>query len=141
MNMFKQSNTWILLGLLSAFLLSGCQSAVQHKASVQDDSIDRITVSNVQREIRVGMSGTEVARVLGSPNIVSTDEERRETWIYDKIATDSAASSSSAYGTILILGARSSAAAASTSQRTLTVIIKFDKAGKVRDFSYHTSRF
>jgi len=141
MNMFKQSNTWILLGLLSAFLLSGCQSAAQHKASVQDDSVDRITVGNVQREIRVGMSGTEVARVLGSPNIVSTDEERRETWIYDKIATDSAASSSSAYGTILILGAHSSAAAASTSQRTLTVIIKFDKAGKVRDFSYRTSRF
>ena len=138
--MFKKSNTWILLGLLSAFLLPGCQSAAQHKAGVQDDSIDRITVSNVQREIRVGMSGTEVALVLGSPNIVSTDEERRETWIYDKIATDSAASSSSAYGTILILGARSSAAA-STSQRTLTVIIKFDKAGKVRDFSYHTSRF
>lgn len=139
--MFKQSNTWILLGLLSAFLLSGCQSAAQHRASVQDDSVDRITVGSVQREIRVGMSGTEVARVLGSPNIVSTDEERRETWIYDKIATDSAASSSSAYGTILILGARSSAAAASTSQRTLTVIIKFDKAGKVRDFSYRTSRF
>ena len=139
--MFKQSNTWILLGLLSAFLLSGCQSAAQHKASVQDDSVDRITVGNVQREIRVGMSGTEVARVLGSPNIVSTDEERREIWIYDKIATDSAASSSSAYGTILILGAHSSAAAASTSQRTLTVIIKFDKAGKVRDFSYRTSRF
>lgn len=139
--MFKQSNTWILLGLLSAFLLSGCQSAAQHRASVQDDSVDRITVGNVQREIRVGMSGTEVARVLGSPNIVSTDEERRETWIYDKIATDSAASSSSAYGTILILGAHSSAAAASTSQRTLTVIIKFDKAGKVRDFSYRTSRF
>jgi outer membrane protein assembly factor BamE (lipoprotein component of BamABCDE complex) len=141
MNMFKQSNTWILLGLLSAFLLSGCQSAAQHKASVQDDSVDRITVGNVQREIRVGMSGTEVARVLGSPNIVSTDEERREVWIYDKIATDSAASSSSVGGTILILGARSSAAATSTSQRTLTVIIKFDKVGKVRDFSYHTSRF
>ncbi len=139
--MFKQSNIWILLGLLSAFLLSGCQSAAQHKASVQDDSVDRITVGSVQREIRVGMSGTEVARVLGSPNIVSTDEERRETWIYDKIATDSAASSSSGGGTILILGAHSSAAAASTSQRTLTVIIKFDKAGKVRDFSYRTSRF
>ncbi len=49
MNMFKQSNTWILLGLLSAFLLSGCQSAAQHKASVQDDSVDRITIGNVQR--------------------------------------------------------------------------------------------
>ena len=31
--------------------------------------------------------------------------------------------------------------ASSTSQRTLTVIIKFDEEKKVRDFAYHTSRF
>jgi hypothetical protein len=31
--------------------------------------------------------------------------------------------------------------AKSTSQRTLTVIIKFDEAGKVRDFDYHATRF
>ena len=34
-----------------------------------------------------------------------------------------------------------STGAASTSQRTLTVIIKFDGAKKVRDFAYHTSSF
>jgi len=28
-----------------------------------------------------------------------------------------------------------------TTQRTLTVIIKFDDAGQVKDFSYHSSRF
>lgn len=139
--MFKQSNAWILLGLLSAFLLAGCQSAASHRADVQDDSADRVTVGNVQREIRVGMSGADVIQVLNSPNIVTTDEERREVWIYDKISTDSAYSKSKGGATILILGAHSSAGAASTSQRTLTVIIKFDKAGKVRDFAYHTSRF
>lgn len=87
------------------------------------------------------MSSAEVAQVLGSPNIVSTDEERREVWIYDKIATDHAQSSSSGGINILILGASSSAGASSTSQRTLTVIIKFDNIGKVRDFAYHTTRF
>ncbi len=99
------------------------------------------------------MSGAEVAAVLGSPNIVSTDEERREVWIYDKIATDVAYSSSSGGLATLILGGGSSAGggvggsasrsagAASTSQRTLTVIIKFDSDKKVRDFAYHTSRF
>jgi len=101
-----------------------------------------MTVGKVQKEIRVGMSGAEVAQVLGSPNIVSTDEERREVWIYDKIATDRAYSSSSGGVNALILGfGGSSAGASSTSQRTLTVIIKFDKSGKVRDFAYHTSRF
>src|SRR5690606_15252288 len=100
-------------------------------------SSDRMTVGKVQKEIRIGMSGADVAQVLGSPNIVSTDEERREVWIYDKIATDRAYSTSSGGVNALILGfgsagagaggvgASSSAGASSTSQRTLTVIVKF----------------
>jgi len=35
----------------------------------------------------------------------------------------------------------SSTGAASTSQRALTVIIKFDNEKKVRDFAYHQSQF
>lgn len=139
--------------LTTAFALGGCQTAAQHRAAVQDDSGQRLTVGTVQKEIRVGMTGAEVAQVLGSPNIVSTDEARREVWIYDKIATDRAFSSSSGGVNALILGFGGSAAgglgggmgasagASSTSQRTLTVIIKFDEQRKVRDFAYHTSRF
>jgi len=142
----------VALTLLAVFLIAGCQTAAQHRANVQDDSTDRMTVGKVQKEIRVGMSGADVAQTLGSPNIVSTDEERREVWIYDKIATDQAYSSSSGGVNALILGfgggiagggagGNASAGASSTSQRTLTVIIKFDKEAKVRDFAYHTSRF
>lgn len=147
----RRSNTFV--ALLTVAIIAGCQSAAFHRADVQDDSTDRMTVGKVQREIRVGMSGADVAQALGSPNIVSTDEERREVWIYDKIATDRAYSSSSGGVNALILGlgggaaggvgigGSSSAGASSTSQRTLTVIIKFDKDRKVRDFAYHTSRF
>ena len=131
------------------FLLVGCMSASQHRQDVQDDTGDRLTVGTVQKEIRVGMSGAEVAAVLGSPNIVSTDEERREVWIYDKVATDFVQSSSSGGVLALILGGSggaggsfsSSAGASSRSQRTLTVIIKFDQDKRVRDFAYHTSKF
>jgi outer membrane protein assembly factor BamE (lipoprotein component of BamABCDE complex) len=151
--MFIRSKNHVVLALLTALLLIGCQTAAQHRAAVQDDSSDRMTVGKVQKEIRVGMSGADVAQALGSPNIVSTDEERREVWIYDKIATDQAYSSSSGGVNALFLGfgggiaggagggGNSSAGASSTSQRTLTVIIKFDKEGKVRDFAYHTSSF
>jgi hypothetical protein len=38
-------------------------------------------------------------------------------------------------------GGSKRAGAASASQRTLTVIVKFDDAGLVRDFSYRTSSF
>lgn len=139
--MFLLSRNFFLPICLIVLLFTGCQTAGSHKAAVMDNSSDRMTVGKVQREIRVGMSGAEVAQVLGSPNIVSTDEERREVWIYDKIATDHAQSSSSGGVDVLILGASFSAGASSTSQRTLTVIIKFDSVGKVRDFAYHTTRF
>lgn len=138
-------------GLLSAAFLmmtAGC-TASQHVDEVRADDSERVTVGTVQKEINMGMSAAEVAAVLGSPNIVTTDEERRETWIYDKISTEVAYSRSG--GTIIGLifggsggglGAGSaSSGAESTSQRTLTVIIKFDEEERVRDFSYHTSRF
>jgi outer membrane protein assembly factor BamE (lipoprotein component of BamABCDE complex) len=134
-------------------LLGGCMTASQHAAQVKNDAGDRVTVGTVQKEIRIGMSGAEVATALGSPNIVSTDEERREVWIYDKIATDVSYSTSNGGITALVLGgggsvgggvggsAGRSAGAASTSQRTLTVVIKFDEQKRVRDFAYHTSSF
>jgi len=134
-------------------LLSSCMTAVEHREAVRDDSGDRMTVGKVQREIRVGMSSAAVAQVLGSPNVVSTDEQRREVWVYDKIATDTAYSTDSGGVAALILGRSGSvgggvipgygrsSGAASKSQRTLTVIVKFDESMKVRDFAYHTSRF
>lgn len=142
-----------VLGLLVTLTALGCQSAGQHRQEVRDDSADRLTVGTVQREITVGMSGADVAAVLGSPNVVTTDEQRREVWIYDKISTENAYSTSRGGVAALILGGAGSvggvgiasgersAGASSTSQRTLTVIIKFDSDKRVRDFAYHTSRF
>ena len=63
---------------VSLFSLSGCMTASQHKQAVQDDSADKLTVGIVQKEVKVGMSGADIVGVLGSPNIVSTDAERRE---------------------------------------------------------------
>jgi outer membrane protein assembly factor BamE (lipoprotein component of BamABCDE complex) len=143
-----------LLSLMSFLaLLYGCATAGDHRAAVQDPVGDELTVGTVQREIRIGMSGAEVAATLGSPNIVSTDEERREVWIYDKVSTDVAYSNSSGGISALILGGGSSvvgggstgvsrgAGATSRTQKTLTIIIKFDENGQVRDFAYHASKF
>ncbi len=127
-------------------LLSGCQSG---GSLYNPEADENLTVGTVQREIRLGMSSTEVAEALGSPNIVSTDEQRHETWIYDKISTQVAAKEGSAGVWVLIPGgsagalggAGGSSKSAAKSQRTLTVIIKFDGDSRVKDFSYHTSRF
>ena len=135
-----QIRKWVIL-VVTGILLQSCTTVAEHRAAVKDDSADRITVGNVQREIKIGMSGADVAKVLGSPNIVTTDEDRREVWIYDKFSSDVSVSESGGYGTLIILGSSAKAGASSTSQRTLTVIIKFDKDRKVRDYSYRTSSF
>ena len=152
MKIVKLTFLVLLLGLLA-----GCVSAQQHRADVRDDTGDRVSVGTVQREIKVGMSGADVISVLGSPNMVTTDSQRRESWVYDKIATervysrsDTGGGAGAAGGTggssgvgVLGLGVSgsSSAGASSTSQRTLTIIIMFDNDGLVRDFSYRQSSF
>jgi outer membrane protein assembly factor BamE (lipoprotein component of BamABCDE complex) len=148
-----------VLGFLASASLAACQSAQQHAQDVEAANADanRLTVGTVQREIRVGMSGADVASVLGSPNIVTTDEQRREVWIYDRIATTRAYSTSSGGVSALVLGGviggsagvgglggagyNSGAGASATTQKTLTVVIKYDGQRLVRDFAYHTSTF
>jgi outer membrane protein assembly factor BamE (lipoprotein component of BamABCDE complex) len=128
----------LIIGLL---LVSGCSTAGAHKKAVQSDAGDRITVGKVQREIRIGMPASQVVEALGSPNIVTTDENRLEVWVYDKIATDVSYSSSEGGVWFIFFGASGSSGAASSSQRTLTIVIKFDADKKVRDFAYHSSSF
>jgi outer membrane protein assembly factor BamE (lipoprotein component of BamABCDE complex) len=152
----KNAHPNILLFLI-ILLLSGCMSAAEHRQAVSSGEGDRVTVGKVQREIRVGMTNAEVIEVLGSPNIVTTDEKRREVWVYDKIATERAYSTTSGGVSALILagfsggdsaggggvspGFSKSAGASSTTQRTLTIIIKYDEENKVRDFAYRQSTF
>lgn len=132
---------------------AGCTTAPKHRADVRDDSTSRITAGTVQKEIRVGMSSAEVVEILGSPNMVTTDAKRREVWVYDKVSTERVYSSSS--GGVGILGLvfggvggaggggnySGKSGANSTSQRTLTIVIKYDEKNLVRDFSYRQSSF
>jgi outer membrane protein assembly factor BamE (lipoprotein component of BamABCDE complex) len=126
---------WSMLCLGLCLIVAGCGG---NKAELKED---RLTVGKVQGEIKVGMSAAQVAELLGSPNIVTTDEKRREVWIYDKVSTDRVDTSSSAFGGIIILGATSRDSSSSQRQRTLTIIIKYDEEKKVRDFAYNATQF
>lgn len=122
--------------VFAAGILAGCSSASKN---AQAD--ERLTVAKAQREIKIGMSSADVVEVLGSPNMVTTDDQRRETWVYDKVSSQVDSSSSSSGVWLLIVGASGSKSSRTSSQRTLTIIIKFDENSKVRDFSYRTSSF
>jgi outer membrane protein assembly factor BamE (lipoprotein component of BamABCDE complex) len=122
----------------------GCVSAAEHQRSLSTAQEREMTLGTAQREIKTGMSQADVAVALGSPNIVTKDGEGRETWIYDKIASEASYSHGSG-GTGLILAlfgtAQRSSGAVSTSQRTLTVVLKFDAQSKVESMQYHASKF
>jgi outer membrane protein assembly factor BamE (lipoprotein component of BamABCDE complex) len=120
----------ILLCLSIAPFLTSCNSG---------DPIheENITVAKAQREIKIGMSSSEVVEALGSPNMITTDDQRRETWVYDRVSTNVSQSQGGVW--LLIAGAGSSSR--TQNQRMLTIIVKFDENSKVRDFAYRTSTF
>lgn len=140
-------------GLLATTLLvTGCATVGDHRQAVRDSSDEKLTLGVAQREIKVGMSPPDVAKALGSPNMVTKDKEGIETWIYDKISTEHAYSTSSGgiAGLVLAgggglggggLGSTSQASGASSrTQRTLTIIIKF-KNSVVSEFTYNSTSF
>lgn len=142
----------IIAVLVAATAVSGCARNKLH--SEQDR---KMTVGLVQKEIRVGMDQAAVAAALGSPNIVTRDDKGHESWVYDKIATEASykqkssevgggLSGASVVESVLLLGtvggSRSgSKGASATTQKTLTVIIRFDANSRVESFSYHSSTF
>jgi len=134
-------NRVALLAAVLATALASCTTAADHQRNLGSTAEREMTLGVVQKTIRAGLTQDEVAVALGSPNIVTRDAEGRETWIYDKVASEASYSRSANYGTVLLLGAGNASGAASTTQRTLTVAIKFGTDHRVETFSYHSSRF
>lgn len=130
----------------------GCMSAAEHQQSLHSSNDREMTLGIVQKDIRVGMTQADVAEALGSPNIVSKDSEGNGAWIYDKIATEVSYSAdrggagigagTAGWGIILGgAGYSKAAGAASRTQKTLTVVIKYDENQQVKTVSYHSSKF
>lgn len=132
--------TFVVFAGLLILGMIGC-TTVDHRSNLHSVKEQEMTVGKVQKEIRVGMSGAQVAEALGSPNIVTKDDGGDETWVYDKIATEASYSENSSGLFIILYGSSSRSGAAATTQKTLTVVIKFDASSKVKSFSYHASKF
>ena len=136
----------LLLGTCAIFMgitLSGCYPTSlvdqQKDMNAAKGEGDSLSIGKVQKEIKVGMSSADVVGVLGSPNMVTTDDKRREVWVYDKVSTEGMASGSAGRSFLWFPSDRN--AIVSRTQKTLTIVIKFDEKGMVRDFAYNTSKF
>jgi hypothetical protein len=111
------------------------------------------TLGVVQKALRPGLSQADVAERLGSPNIVTREAGGREACVYDKVSSERETSAEgvgvggagsgaggSFWGLLGVTAGRRSEKA-TTSQRTLTVVIRFSAAGAVESFTWHDSRF
>lgn len=131
----------IMMISLIVLMLPSCATLAPQSLNAEE----KLTVGTAQREIRIGMSGADVISVLGSPNLVSTDAERHEVWAYDRISTEIVQTDVNAgiwvLGSSALGGASGGRKTENTSQRTLTIIVRFDAESRVRDFAYHSSRF
>jgi outer membrane protein assembly factor BamE (lipoprotein component of BamABCDE complex) len=128
--------------LIASLAVSSCTSVSGGSYKAASGSQDRdLTVGTVQKEIRKGMSGAQVAEILGSPNIVTKDEDGLETWVYDRIATEATYSEASNVMFLVLYAQSSTSSRATVSQKTLTVVIKMNDNGIVESFSYHASKF
>lgn len=139
---YKRAIPLFLLALW-ALTLAGCYPTSlvdqQKDMNAAKGEGDNLSIAKVQKEIKVGMSSSDVVSVLGSPNMVTTDDKRRESWVYDKVSTEGMASTSTGRGFLWFPADRN--ATVSRTQKTLTIVIKFDEKGFVRDFAYNTSKF
>lgn len=138
--MFKKKITFYGL-FVASFIFSGC---VNNQSLYAPEKENKITVAKAQSELKQGMSSSSVIEVMGSPNIISTDDEGNEVWVYDKISTQTASQNSNigaGFIPSLILGGGSSNSSSASTQKTLTIIVKFDNLKKVKNVAYHTSSF
>ena len=112
-----------------------------------------LTLGLVQREVRTGSSGAEVVTAIGSPNLVTRDGDGREVWVYDRVASErtETVESGSAVGAVMGSAGTTTGAVAGhasrkntkerTSQKTLTVVIRFDVDARVSSVTVHSTRF
>jgi hypothetical protein len=142
-----------LVGAGLALALAAAAAGAAAGERDQPDPARPFTLGVVQKALRPGLSQADVAERLGAPNIVARGAEAREVWVYDKVSSDIEASSggvgvggagTGAGGTfwgLLGIGAGKRSERVKSSQRTLTVVVRFSAEGIVEGFTWHSSAF
>ena len=120
-----------LIGLCMLFGLVSCVSRQAPLATIPARQVEtqKITLGNVQMVVKKGATNADVIGALSSPNIVTSNNDGTETWVYDKIMTEA----EYAQGENTGVGVRSS--------RTLIVVIKFDKNSRVETVQYRQTAY
>lgn len=120
--------TFLLLTVIP-FLVMGCQYNPLATIPARKQETQKITLGSVQSQVKNGVSSADVINALGSPNIVTTNPDNTETWVYDKILSETEVTSGS-FGAVK-----------TQTSKTLLVTIKFNKQNKVEDVKYRQTSY
>lgn len=139
--------------------LSGCAPGApqwQESPTTRRQTLERDPMSYgaVTSKVQKGVTTQEdIIRNFGAPNITTTSTDGSEVWVYDKISTESRqegwseAARFDSFFTLGITGVNGGQSSQkfggshSSTVRTLTVIINFNKEKKVKDYSARATQF
>lgn len=131
-----------VFAIAAALAISGCVQTIPQQ---QDESKNQLTTGQVTLTLRKNQTTqAEVLEKFGAPNLVTTNADGEEVWTYQRHATVSSSSSTSAFATIVLAGVSSKTSGFEQSSRTMTLIIKFKDLGGIKtvvDFSSRASSF
>ena len=133
--MLKSKVYLVTMTSLLSLILNGCVNNIQPQVN-NINNVGKTTLGIVQKSIKRGMSSAEVIKVLGSPNMVTQDEDSNEVWIYDKHSTEIKSSNQRKGVWLLVVSTNEGSSSHNSSQKNLTIIIKFNSDNKVKKFSY-----
>jgi hypothetical protein len=119
----------IILFFMASLILSCAPPAPLAVIPARQIETHKITLGNIQMLIKKGTSSADVISALSSPNIVTSNDDGTETWVYDKIMTEAES----------VEGYKSSVSVKST--RTMIAVIKFDKNHKVDTVQYRQTSY
>jgi outer membrane protein assembly factor BamE (lipoprotein component of BamABCDE complex) len=124
---------------LAMLSLAGCAHVDTRSGMVGNGDL---THGNVQLALRVGKTTqNDVLETFGAPNVTTLDATGQEVWTYQRHATISQRGSANNYWTVVLLGGSTRAEGFEQTQRTMTLMIKFDANKVVSDFKSRTAEF
>lgn len=123
-----------LIGLfIPLFFLMACQQVPLAMIPARNIEADRLTLGSVQARLKIGEPSSVVIDALGSPNIVTSNGDDTETWVYDKVSTEVEYAAAQ--------GFFNQSGVASRSTRTMVVVVKFDKLKRIENVRYRQTTY
>lgn len=142
-----------VIGLIA--ILVGCTTSWERLPQNEQRALQRdpLSYGAVTSTVKKGETTQEdIVRLFGPPNITTINASSEEVWVYDRISNSTQQSGwteARRFSTYFGLNTHVASDAYSAKQgsehdsstRTLTVIINFDLAKKVKDYSARATQF